>query len=90
MGNEDYRAGVLHQGFEQDVLGAQVEMVGGLIEQQKVGGVQQHFQQRVAIALASGEDANALKHIVSREKETAEQTAQLSLRRSSREFAEVV
>jgi len=30
--------------------------------------VQQHFQQRVTIALASGEDADTLKDIVSREK----------------------
>jgi len=90
VGNENYRAGVLHQGFEQDVFGAQVEVVGGLIEQQEVGGVQQHFEQRVAIALSAGEDADALKDIVAREKKTAEQAAQLGLRGGGREFAEVV
>jgi len=52
--------------------------------------VQQHFQQRVTIALASGEDADTLKDIVSREKETAEQAAQFGLRRGSGEFAEIV
>src|ERR1700674_239196 len=65
-------------------------MVGGLIEQQEVSRVQQHFQQRVAIALASGEDADALKHIVARKKKTAEQAAQLGLRGGGREFAKVV
>ena len=90
VGDKDDRAGVLHQRFEQDVFGAQVEVVGGLVEQQEVGGVQQHFQQRVTIALASGEDADTLKDIVSREKETAEQAAQFGLRRGSGEFAEIV
>src|SRR5260370_35728189 len=65
-------------------------MVGGLIEQQKVGGVPQHFEQRLAIALASGEDADALKNIVAREKKTTEQAAQLGLRGRCREFSKVV
>src|SRR5260370_3145488 len=65
-------------------------MVGGLIEQQKVGGVPQHFEQRLAIALASGEDADALKNVVARKKETAEQAAQLGLRGGCREFSKVV
>jgi hypothetical protein len=88
--NEDDRARVLHQRFEQDIFGAQVEVVGGLVEQQEVGGMQQHFQQRVAIALASGEHADALEDIVSRKKKTAEQAAQLGLRRGGRKFAEIV
>src|SRR5580700_3481955 len=78
--NKHHRAGVFHQGFEQDVFGAQVKMVGGLIEQQKVGWMQQHFEKSVAIALASGEYADAFEDIVSGKKKTAEQATQLRLR----------
>ena len=59
VGDEDHCAGVLHQGFEQDVFGAQVEVVGRLVEQQEIRGMQQHAQQRVAVALAAGEHADA-------------------------------
>ncbi len=90
MRHEDDRARVLHQGFKQHVFGAQVEVVGGLIEQQEVGGVQQHLEQRVAVALASGKNADALEHIVSGKKKTAEQAAQLGLRGGCREFSKVV
>ena len=65
-------------------------MVGGLIEQQKVGRMQQHLEQSVAIALASGEHADAFEDIVSGEKKTAEQAAKLRLRGRGREFAQVV
>ena len=52
--------------------------------------MQQHFEQRVTIALASGEDTDALEDIVAREKKTAEQAAQFGLRGCTRKLAEVV
>src|ERR1700677_2407685 len=90
MRYEDNGARVFHQRLEQDVLGTQVEVVGGLIQQQEVGGVQQHFQERIAITLASRQDADALENIVARKKETAEQAAQLGLRGGRREFSKII
>jgi selenophosphate synthetase-related protein len=36
--DEEHRAGEVADGVEQDVLGAQIEVVGGLVEQQQVRG----------------------------------------------------
>src|SRR5271155_593351 len=52
--------------------------------------MQQQLQQRIAIALASREDANALKNIVAGKKKTPEQTAKFGLGRRARKFAEVI
>src|SRR5438270_8596044 len=41
--------------------------------------MQQHAGQRVTVALAAGEHADGLEHIVFREEKTAEQAAQLGL-----------
>ena len=77
--DEHHRAGVFLQRFQQHVFGAQVEVVGGFVEQQEIGRVQQHSRQRVAIAFAAGEHANALEHIVLGKQETAQQAAQFGL-----------
>ena len=69
----------LPQRFEQHVLGAQVEVVGRLVEQQEIGRPQQHARQRVAVALAAREHADALEDVVVGKQETAEQGAQARL-----------
>ena len=53
MGNENDCAGEFLQGIQQDILGAKVEMVCWLIQQQKVRWMQQHAGQRVAVALSA-------------------------------------
>ena len=76
--------------FQQDVFGAQVEVVGGFIEQQKIRRMQQHPQQGIAIALAAGEHPDLLEDVVFGEEETSQQAAQFGLRRARRGVAEIV
>ena len=73
--NEDDRAGVLHERVEQHVFGAQVEVVGGLVEQKEIRRMQQQAQQGVAAALAAGEHADLLEHVLVRKQEAPEQAA---------------
>ncbi len=75
--DEEDGAGEVGDGFEQDVLGAEVEVVGGLVEQQQVRGRDEHLGHGVAVALAAGEDAEFLEDVVAGEHEAAEQGAQL-------------
>ena len=79
VGYEDHRAGVVLQGREEDFLGAHVQVVGGLVEQQKIRGHHQHAGQRVAVALAAGEHRYGLEDIVFREQEAAQNAAQLGV-----------
>ncbi len=77
--NEDHRSGVFLQRFQQHVLGAHVQVIGGLVEQQEIRRLQQHAGQRVAVALAAREHADALEHVVFGKQETAQQAAQLGV-----------
>ena len=51
--HEHDRAGEFLQRFQQDILGPHIQVIGGLIQQQKIAGVKQHPRQRVAVALAA-------------------------------------
>jgi len=62
--HEDNRAVVILQRRQQHVLGAHIEVIGGLVEQQEIGRHHQHARQRVAVAFASGEHADALEHFL--------------------------
>ena len=64
MGDEHHRPGKLLQGFEQHIFGAQIEVVGRLIEQQEIRGMLQHLGQRITIALAARKHSDGLEHIV--------------------------
>src|SRR5579864_1193673 len=88
--NEDDRACVFHQRIEQDVLGAQVEVVGGFVEKQEIRRMQKQAQQSVAAALPAGEDSNLFEDVILGKEETAEQAAQFGLGRARREFTEIV
>src|SRR5271163_2102352 len=52
--------------------------------------MQQHLQQRIAIAFSSGENADTFEHIVTRKQKAPEQAAQLRLRRSAGQLAKVI
>ncbi len=67
--DQHHRSVVLAQGVEQDVLGAHIQVISGLIEQQEIRGGEQHASQRVAVAFAAGEHADALERIVIAEQE---------------------
>src|SRR5581483_636604 len=75
--NEDHRAGVLAERCEQHVFGAHIEVIGRLVKQEKIRRMQQHPQQGIAVALAAGEHADTLEHVVSGEQKTSQQTAQI-------------
>ena len=81
---------VFHERVEQHVFGAQVEVVGRFVEQQKICGMQQQAQQRVAAALAAGEHADLLENVVFGKKKTAEQAAQFGFAGAGRGVAEIV
>src|SRR5579859_2769661 len=88
--NEDHGAGELLQRIQQNVFGAQVEMVCGLVEQQKVRWMQQHAGQRVTVALAAGEHTYGLKDVIFRKKKAAKQVAQLSLGGARRSLKQII
>src|SRR5665213_3702925 len=67
--NQNYGAGVFVQRIEQDVFRAHVQVIGGLVEQQEIRWGEKHASQRVAIALAAREDADALERVVIAEQE---------------------
>ncbi len=77
VGDEDQRPLIAAQGVEQHLLGLQVEVVGRFVEEQQVGRAQQQDGQGQAVALAAGEDADLLVHVVAVKEEGAEQVAQL-------------
>src|SRR5580658_3456625 len=75
MRNKDHCPAVFLERFQQHVLGAHVQVIGGLVEQQEIGWLQQHASQSVTVALTSREHADALEHVVFGKQEAAQQTA---------------
>ena len=73
--DEDQRAAVILERVEQDVLRVEVEMVGRLVEQQRVRRTQQHARHRQPRALAARQHAGLLVDVVAREEESAEDVA---------------
>src|SRR5208283_525591 len=90
VGNENHRAGVRHERIQQDVFGPQVEMVGRLVEQQKVRRMQQQPQQGIAPAFAARKNSSLLEYVVFGKKKTSQQAAQFGLRRARRKLAQIV
>src|ERR1700687_3641300 len=90
MRDEDNGSVVVGERFQQDVFGAHVEMVCGLVQQKEICRMQQHSQQRVAVALAAREHADALENVIGGEQEASQKAAQLGLRRARRNLAQIV
>ncbi len=74
--DEEDGAGELFDGVEEHVFGAHVEVVGRLVEQEEVGGRDEHAGEGVAVALAAGEHAEGLEDVVAGEHEAAEEIAE--------------
>src|SRR5207302_4966840 len=87
---EDNGSCVIHERIQQHVVCAQIEVVRGFVEEQKVRRMQQQTKQGIAPALSAREHPDLLKDIVFGEKETAKQAAQLSLGRARRKLAQIV
>ena len=63
----------------ESLHGFQVEMVGGLIEQQDAAALQHHLAQHAAHLFAAGEHLDALIDLVTGEEHTPEEGAQIAL-----------
>ena len=53
MRYEHYSARVFAQSFQQDILGAHVEVISGFVEQEEICRMEQHPQEGVAVALTA-------------------------------------
>src|SRR5262249_17518219 len=71
--DKDHGAGELAERLEQNIFGAKVQVVGGLVEEQKIRWMQQHAGQRVAVTLAAGKHADGLENVVLGEEKATEQ-----------------
>ena len=65
-------------------------MIGGLVEQQEIGGLHEHAGQRVTVSLAAGEDADGLEHIVLGEEKAAQDAAQFGVGGARRDGGKIV
>ncbi len=61
MRDQQNRAGVVRQNVLQHFLGGQVQVVGGLVQQEQVGVRQRQLGQRQASAFSAGEGLHARK-----------------------------
>jgi hypothetical protein len=69
VGDEDERSLELEQGFFEDLEGGDVEVVGGLVEHEQVGGLQHEARDEDAAALAAAEALDGLVELVAGEEE---------------------
>ena len=67
----------LHEGALEDVDGVDVQVVGGLVQEQQRVGRDEHLGQSQTRPLAAGEHAHALVHVVAVEEEGAQQATLL-------------
>ena len=90
MRDKNHSAAEGRQRVEQHVLGAHVEVIGGLVKQKKIRWRNENPRQRVAIALAAAQHAQRFENIVAAEKKTTQQRPQCLLRNLERSAADVV
>ena len=75
MGDDDQRAVERHQRFLENLFGLQVEVVGRLVENQQVDGLQQQFDHRQTGPLAAGKHLDEFFAGILAEHEGAEDIA---------------
>ncbi len=66
VGDKDHRSPERQQRFEQHILSAQVEVIGGFIEEQEILWTDQHACERIPVALTAGKHADAFEDLVIR------------------------
>ena len=72
MGDEEDGAGVVLERRFQELERLDVEVVGGLIEHEDVGGAREEPREEQAVALAAGEHRHSCVRAARREEEVAE------------------
>ena len=78
MGDRDDRAVVLHQGLLDCVLGGNVKVVGGLVEDEDVGLVEEHQAQSDPGPLSSGEGGDGPFDLLSEQQEPRQELPDLA------------
>ena len=68
--DKDQRAAILEQAFFQDFQRGNVEIVGGLVEKQHIGGLKHELSNQDASAFTAGKPADALVQRFTGEEET--------------------
>src|SRR3990172_5234529 len=79
VSNQTDRSLKLFQGHFEDVSGRNIEMTGRLIEQQKIGGVEEHLCQNQPALLSSAQNRDLFLDLLPAEEERAQQGAKLCL-----------
>ena len=77
VGDEHDRALVVRQGVQQRPLGVEIEVVGRLVEKEKIRRAQEKTGQRQPASFAAGEDRGLLLHGLSRKQERPQDVADL-------------
>ena len=80
VGNHDDRPREFQQSILEDFLAVDVQMVGGLVQDQGVGSAKHHFQQRQPGFLAAGQAPHLQKHVFPAEQETSQNRPHLGIR----------
>src|SRR5260370_19544418 len=70
MRDQHERAGEINQAFFQDFERRNVEVVGGLVEQKNVGGLEHELRDQDARAFASGKPPDRLAELLAGKKES--------------------
>jgi hypothetical protein len=73
--HEDQRAAEILECVEEHVFGVEIEMVRGLVEQQRIGRPQQHPGHSEPGALAAREHRGLLVDVIARKKKAAKDGA---------------
>ena len=79
VADQDDRAGELLNGVGEGIFGTDVEVVGGLVQNEAVSRAHEHLGQGHAVALAAGEDLTFFKDGVAAEEEGTEGSAGIGL-----------
>ena len=88
--NKNHRAGERRNRFQQHILGPHIQVVGRLVQQQKIRRRHQNPRQRKAVPLSARKHAQRLEHIVAGKEKAAQQRAQLDFRHLQRGAADVI
>ena len=77
MADHDQGAGILLQRFLERFDAFEIQVTGGLIQQQHVGRLQHDHREQTANALTTGEHLDRLLHVFAREEHAPEHRAHL-------------
>src|SRR5271156_191896 len=89
VGDEDHSAGEGVDGFEQHILGTQIEVVRGLVKEKKICGADKNLGQGVTVALAAREYTEGLEDVFAGEEEASQKAAQFGFGDFRRDAADV-